>query len=327
MSEPTTHRLSFRAFEVGDGTDGRWAAEYQPQWAEGQKWATDELRTPDGAARARRTFETHMPELVPVLDRLAAQLGRPGADIMLTGLGMKPFWSGCTVGGAPGALLRNYDFPVDECDRTIVSSHFLRPVIGMGDMLWGMLDGMNDAGLAVALTFGGRFVDGYGFSILVVVRYLLETCDTVDEALAALDRLPIHLPQNLVLADRERAMTVYLAPDLEKPIRAGEPALACAANHQHLPVPEQQERESRTQQRLAVISEAGARGTKAALDALLSPPVYADGFDEGYGTLYTAAYHPGEGRVTYHWPGGAVWEQSFGAFDAGTRTVSVGYPG
>ncbi len=34
---------------------------------------------------------------------------------------------------------------------------------------------------------------------------------------------------------------------------------------------------------------------------------------QGFGTIYTAAYHPTEGRVEYRWPGSA-WEQSFDRF-------------
>ena len=50
-------------------------------------------------------------------------------------------------------------------------------MLGMSDCLWGLLDGVNDAGLAVSLTFGGRRDVGDGFAIPLVVRYLLETCD------------------------------------------------------------------------------------------------------------------------------------------------------
>ena len=49
----------------------------------------------------------------------------------------------------------------------------------MSDCLWGLLDGMNDRGLAVSLTFGGRPDVGDGFAIPLVVRYVLETCDDV----------------------------------------------------------------------------------------------------------------------------------------------------
>lgn len=54
----------------------------------------------------------------------------------------------------------------------IACSRILRPVIGMLDGGWGLLDGMNDAGLAVSLTFGGRFAQAPGFDIAIVLRYL-----------------------------------------------------------------------------------------------------------------------------------------------------------
>ena len=59
----------------------------------------------------------------------------------------------------------------------------------MSDCLWGLLDGMNDAGLAVSLTYGGRRVLGHGFGIPLVLRYLLETCDNVRDASRVLKRL------------------------------------------------------------------------------------------------------------------------------------------
>ncbi|MBK3527272.1 MULTISPECIES: carcinine hydrolase/isopenicillin-N N-acyltransferase family protein [Streptomyces] len=69
---------------------------------------------------------------------------------------------------------------------------------------WGLLDGMNDAGLAVSLTFGGRYVHGRGFALPLVLRHLLETCRTVDEALGRLRTIPIAIPQNVTLVDPDR---------------------------------------------------------------------------------------------------------------------------
>ncbi|MBZ3905834.1 C45 family autoproteolytic acyltransferase/hydolase [Streptomyces griseiscabiei] len=307
-------QMTFRAMDVGDGADGRWAAHTQELWPLAESWTSDEGRTPEGAARARNLFEEHMPELVPVLDRLARQLDRPGGDTFLTLAVLRPFFSGCTQIGGPGSLLRNYDFSPDECEGTIVASHFLRPVIGMQDAGWGLLDGMNDAGLAVSLTFGGRFVHGPGFAILIVLRYLLETCDTVGEAVERLRTIPVGIPQNVTLVDRERAVTVFVGPD----IPLTEAPDACAANHQHLPVPDEQERFSRTQERLA-----GVRAAGSDVAAMLKPPLYQYAYDEGLGTVYTAHYRPSEGRVTYHWPDES-WEQSFDAFTPGARTVALG---
>jgi predicted choloylglycine hydrolase len=307
---------TFQAIEVGDGGDGRWAAHARALWQEMEGLLTAEGRTPEGAARVRALFGAHMPELVPVLDRLAGQLDRPGAEAFLTHAALRPFSQSCTQIGRNGTLLRNYDFPPDQCEGTIVSSCFLRPVIGMQDMLWGLLDGMNDAGLAISLTWGGRSVHGRGFAILIVVRYLLETCGTVDEAVGALDTLPIAVPQNLTLVDPTQAVTVFVGPDMAPTIAPD----ACAANHQHLPVSVEQERALRTQERLRAVR---AAGTDVA--ARVWPPQWRCVDEQGSRTLYTAHYLPVEGRVTYYWPGES-WQQSFGDFTPGSRIVAWAGP-
>ncbi|RSO03692.1 acyl-coenzyme A--6-aminopenicillanic acid acyl-transferase [Streptomyces sp. WAC 06783] len=304
---------TFQAIEVGDGGDGRWAAHARTLWQDMEGLLTEEGRTPEGADRVRALFRTHMPELMPVLDRLAVQLDRPEARAFLTHAALRPFSPACTQIGRNGTLLRNYDFPPDQCEGTIVSSCFLRPVIGMQDVLWGLLDGMNDAGLAVSLAFGGRSVYGRGFTILIVVRYLLETCDTVDEAVGRLRSLPVAVPQNLTLVDAAKAVTVFVGPDMSPTVAPD----ACAANHQHLPVTDEQERASRTQERLRAIRAAGAD-----VAAMLKPPLYRSVDEQGAGTLYTARYRPVEGRVTYYWRGES-WQQSFGDFVPGSRTVTL----
>lgn len=314
MSQPSK---TFHAIDIGDGSDGRWAAHVRPGLAGMREWLSEDGRTPEGAARARALFETHLPELVPTLDRLADQLDRDRAETLLTMAASRPlFFPGCTQIGGPGTLLRNYDFAPEYCEGTIVSSRFLRPVIGTQEMGWGLLDGMNDAGLAVSLTFGGRFVHGEGFGIPIVLRYLLETCSTVAEAVARLRTIPVTIPQNLTLVDPDRVVTVHLGPD----IPATETSDSCATNHQHLPVSDEQERATRTEQRLATV-----RATGVDVAAMLRPPLYQDGYDEWLGTIYTAYYRPTAGRVTYHWPGES-WEQSFAGFSPGTRTVTLGRP-
>ncbi|NYV76186.1 C45 family autoproteolytic acyltransferase/hydolase [Streptomyces sp. UH6] len=308
------HVKTFRAVEIGDGGDGRWAEHVRPVTDRAGEWLTEEGRTPQGAVRARRLFERYMPELVPALDRLGGQLDSPHARTLLTMAAVRPFFSGCTQIGGRGTLLRNYDFAPDHTEGTVVHSHFLRPVVGMQEAGWGLLDGMNDAGLAVSLTFGGRYVHGPGFAVPLVLRHLLETCRTVDEALGRLRALPVAIPQNVTLVDPDRSVTVHVGPD----IPLTEAPDSCAANHQHLPVPEEQERVTRTQERLAAVRAAGVDAA-----AMLRPPLYQGAYDEWLGTVYTAHYRPAEGRVTYHWPGES-WEQSFAAFSPGSRTVTLG---
>ena len=121
------------------------------------------------------------------------------------------------------------------------------------------------------------------------------------------------LPWNVTLVDAGRPVTVYLGPDIE----LTEAPDACAANHQHLPLSEEDERTTRTQQRLAAIRAAGGD-----VSAMLRPPLYESRFDDGYGTLYTADYQPTQRRVTYHWPG-QTWEQSFDRYSAGSRSITL----
>ena len=88
-----------------------------------------------------------------------------------------------------------------------------RRVIGTSDCLWGLLDGMNDRGLAVSLTFGGLPGTGQGFAIPLVVRYLLEVCDSVADACRVIDRIPVAASYNLTLTDRSGAVvTAFVAP-------------------------------------------------------------------------------------------------------------------
>ncbi|WP_052440919.1 hypothetical protein [Streptacidiphilus anmyonensis] len=88
---------------------------------------------------------------------------------------------------------------------------------------------------------------------------------------------------------------------------------ACAANHRRLPVPDEER-----------LSAVRAAGTDVA--AMFKPRLYQSAYHEWLGTVDTAPYRPREGRVSYYWPD-AVWEHSFGAFDAGARPVSIGEVG
>ncbi|MFF9352099.1 carcinine hydrolase/isopenicillin-N N-acyltransferase family protein [Streptomyces sp. NPDC014734] len=133
------------------------------------------------------------------------------------------------------------------------------------------------------------FFSGCTQVVPLVLRYLLETCRTVDEAFDRLRTIPIAIPQNVTLVDEHQSLTVYVGPD----IPMAEAHDACAANHQHLPVPDEQERTTRTRARLAAVQAAGVD-----VPSMLRPPLYQCSYDQWLGTVYTAHYRPVEGRVT-----------------------------
>ena len=318
-------RLTFTAYDAGEPGSPAWTERARERWPQVTSLLTDATWTPEGQAAAMDMVAEHMPELIPVLDALAAALDQPGGAACLTGVTLKPFFEFCSQTSVAGALVRNYDFDPQYCERVVCRSSYLRPVIGMQELFWGLLDGMNDAGLAVSLTFGGRLVKGPGFSVLMVIRYLLETCMSVEQAWQKLRTLPVCTAQNLTLVDRDQALSVYIGPDMAV-ARAED---VCVTNHQHAAVPDEQERDTRTRERLAAIRAAKAQAdaglapdpVETIVQALLKPPLYQFDPDSGHGTLYTAAYRPAEGRVSYIWPA-ERWEQSFADFRPGIRTIN-----
>lgn len=66
-------------------------------------WLTEDGRTPEGAARARRLFEAHMPELVRAFDRLSGQLASPHARTLLVGRVRSLLSASSTVRRPPSA--------------------------------------------------------------------------------------------------------------------------------------------------------------------------------------------------------------------------------
>jgi len=266
-----------------------------------------------------------MPELVPTWRRLAAMLGDdPDAKAALALWNPPPFLTGCSQAAVmPGgpALIRNYDWDYRLFDAVVARTAYNgRRVLGMLDCLWGLLDGVNDAGLAVSLTFGGRPQVGEGFGIPMVIRYVLQVCETADEAAQVLRRIPVHMSYNVTVLDRDgRRATVYLAPDRVATVTDR----AVATNYQgtvewapYAAAIRTVERQERLEEMLA----AGADAPSVAA-ACLRPPLYATRFGEGFGTLYTAEYRPGEGVARYYWPG-QTWEHSLASL--GTDSIKLG---
>jgi predicted choloylglycine hydrolase len=306
----------------------RWQRRFDELWPDYRAWF---LRDGDAArptyAVARGMLAAHMPELVPTWERLVELAG--GGDVaarMLSLYGSPPLVSGCSqavIARPEPVLVRNYDFDPALLEGVIASTALTgRRVIGMSDCLWGLLDGINDAGLAVSLAFGGRRATREGFAIPLVVRYLLEVCETTRQALEALRRLPVQASYNLTILDRRGATaTVYIAPD-RAPVIA---AASLATNHQHGVEWEEHARATgsveREERMLELLADPGNAEDRI-LDAFLEPPLRAETYGDGFGTLYTAVHRLADGAVEYRWPG-ERWRQSLDAFEEGSRTVRL----
>lgn len=320
-----THALTFDA--VDEARPGpKWKARWDRSWPAYEAWFTarggdagPDLKVCEAALRR------HMPELAPThaaLVRLAG--GGDRAARFLSTWCPPPYLGGCSLAARSESgvvrLVRNYDLSPDLNEGLLLRTEWTgMPVLGMIEFLWGLSDGINEVGLAVALAFGGRSEVREGFGVATILRYVLETCANVPDALAVLARVPSHMAYNIVLADRTGAVaSVELIPG--GGLRRMEHAIA--ANHQHGTKPADRPGFTRTIERRAHLEALLARRT--APDALakhfLEAPLLRHDYDRGFGTLFTAEYDPVGRSMALRWPG-EDWRQSLADFSEGSRTI------
>jgi predicted choloylglycine hydrolase len=318
----------FRA--VAEAAPGpKWQEIFRHGWPGWSAWF-GHAQAPADAARAERALRRHMPELTPLWERLVELAGGDARAAHFLTFWCPPRYlvhcSQAVLADSDGpTLVRNYDLDPALCEGSLFYSGWLgRSVIGMVEGLAGLADGMNDAGLVVSLAFGGRPTLGRGFGVPLIVRYLLQVCADVPDAVDALRGLPCHMAYNLTLADRSgRHATVLMAPDRPAIVQD----ISFATNHQigvewprHARLSQTLERYEFLERTLAI---PGLDGPTLE-SRFLAPPLHRRRYALGFGTVYTAVYRPVTGMVQLAWPGLTRWRKGFEAFGEDTRRLA--YP-
>jgi predicted choloylglycine hydrolase len=267
----------------------------------------------------RRALSDHMPELLPLWEKLSALGG--GEDKLarlLSGYRPPPFVFGCSQAlwtrGEP-ALVRNYDYHPEACEGILWRSRWLGTrVLAMSDLLWGVLDGMNEHGVALALSFGGSQALGDGFGIPVILRYALEACRNTAEVQELLARVPSHMSYTVSAIDRQGDWaTVFMGPDRPTTM-ASSPV---ATNHQEeVRWPEHAELSHTVERAMAIRSALDDPKTtlEGLVKAFTKPPIARRDYARGVGTLYTAVYRPVSGSLELRWSR-RRWPFSFERFE------------
>jgi predicted choloylglycine hydrolase len=318
--------LTFEAFsEARPGA--KWQALFQRYWPAYRQWflARGGASGPD-LETARARLREYMPELSGTYDRLVELSGGDElAARFLTCYRPPTYLVSCSQAALskPGhnILVRNYDLDPKLNEGLILHSAWNgRRVIATSEFLWGVADGMNDAGLALSLAFGGSKKVGDGFGIPLILRYVLEVCDNVGDAVSVLRRVPSHMAYNITLLDRSgAATTVQVAPDQPATIVQ----VPAATNHQSTVEWAEHARFTATLQREQVLHERLADERTTAQDligAFARKPLYNTDYRNGFGTLYTAVYYPEQNRVEWRWPD-LTWTQTFADFRETSRLV------
>jgi predicted choloylglycine hydrolase len=325
-------QLTFEA--VAEAQPGpKWQALFNQNWPDYRTWFLARGGA-DGptVAQSLKQLRRFMPEIVPTYERIVELAG--GGDLaarLLSFYRPPAYLLGCSqaVRSRPdGAMLiRNYDLDPGLNEGIIFHTQWNgRKVLATNEFLWGVADGINDTGLALSLAFGGRKVVGEGFGIPLILRYILEFCETTADAIKVLRRVPSHMAYNVTLLDRAgHYATVLVAPD--RPAQVTRKPVA--TNHQKTIEWPEQARFSKTLERERFLNErlANTELTEQELiQSFLHAPLYSRNYKHGFGTLYTAVYRPEQGTAEFHWPDG-IWLQSLDHFREGKRLIRYSQTG
>ncbi|MFT4647578.1 MAG: putative choloylglycine hydrolase [Planctomycetota bacterium] len=301
--------------------DGKgWKENFERTWPNYKRWyLADGLAARPRYRSCLDALEKYMPELLPIYAQVCEWAGAGDLESRFLSLYNPPaYMAGCTqaVWHAPTGpiLIRNYDYDPRWFEGVTFSSDWLQPVIGISDCAWGLLDGMNSSGLCASLTFGGSRKKARGFGIPLVIRYALEVCSTVKEAIEVFRRIPVHMTYNVTLLDASGAYSVlFLSPGggLTSHDRR------VCANHQSKVVWPKYEAITATRERETHLDRILANPdlTRVGLiGKFLTPPIYQSNYRKSFGTLYTTLWDPTQKDLHVYWPG-AETRASFSEFE------------
>jgi len=299
----------------------KWLKFYQASIQSYRKWFVQEgeFSRPSYQVCAN-AFEQYMPEFLPFWQDLIKLTDANDLEARLLSFYCpSPYVSGCSQAvwsRYNPILVRNYDYDLDLSEARIIKTKwFDTEVIASTDCLWGVLDGINEHGLSVALSFGGTSDRGQGFGIPIILRYVLEFCQTTEQAIEVLKRIPSHMAYNITLIDSHyHIATVELKPKNITLVSH----VPIAVNHQG----------DFELSNYAIFSKSHER-KKFLIEKLYDPlinienfidsfeyaPLFTDNYQEGFGTIYTAIYNPTLKAAEYRWPYGVRRYKSFTHFE------------
>jgi predicted choloylglycine hydrolase len=307
----------------------KWRQRFARLWPAYQKWFLSE----GDDARPKyltceRALKSYMPELLPTYTRLLELTqASDQAARFLSLYNPTPYMTGCSQAvwqrNEP-LLVRNYDYSAKLWEATLLHTAWNgRQVIAMSDCLWGVLDGINENGLAVSLAFGGRKIVGNGFGIPLILRYILEFCDTTTQAIEVLSHVPSHMAYNVTVLDKSGIhATVFVSPDRD-PVISRRPL---ATNHQgSIEWPEYADATASVDRaRVLSLRLHDENETRDRfISRFLEPPLYQTKHHHGWGTLYTTTYDPVARNFTCRWPGYCL-ELDFSNFVEQALVVRLG---
>lgn len=313
--------LTYKTIAEPTKAGAKWQQLFHTAWPTYKSWLkASKFASRISLGQRETALKRYMPKLWDTYVHLCSLLDTDDNELaknFLTGYCPPAYVGACTqavIRTDKIQLVRNYDYHPRLLEGTLFLSMWNdKKVIATSDCLIGAVDGMNDSGLCVSLTFGGRKQIGLGFGIPFILRYVLEFCSTTSEAVSVLKSIPSHMSYNVTIVDKKgNYKTVLLAPD-KRPVVS---SVTFATNHQKKVDWAENAAFNQTLKRSKFLkSFLKTKNLNAAelIKAFLHSPSYNSTYKEGFGTLYTAAYQPETLTVQILWPDKSI-EKSFDSF-------------
>ncbi|HGX92424.1 MAG TPA: hypothetical protein ENK35_03825 [Candidatus Tenderia sp.] len=306
----------------------KWLAHYQLTLDDYKAWflSEGEFNRPSYQA-CHNAIKEYMPEFEPLWQELIALCD--GDDLearLLSFYCPAPYVRGCSQAvwsKYNPILVRNYDYDLAQCEMRVMKSRwFDTEVIASSDCLWGAIDGMNEHGLSLSLAFGGVPDRGVGFGIPIILRYILEFCQTTQQAVEVLQRIPSHMAYNITLLDAgHNVSTVEINPNNLTRVSH----IPVAVNHQGEYELSNYAAFSKSYERKKFLIDKlydPMINIESFIDSFEYTPLFSDNYEEGFGTIYTAVYNPTLRACEFRWPYGVRRYKSFTHFEEETFWVT-----
>ncbi len=267
------------------------------------QWKRKRPRFVIDPVEAKAAFNEYAPgiweELMGIQDSLQLPLEEVLRDFGGYRIDAPP--SGCSIVSGEDFLVRNYDFHPQTYEGRfcLFQPEKGNAIIGPSQRILGRMDGMNNHGLVMGYNFMHRKNPGDGFVCYMIGRIILESCRTVEEAVALVKDIPHRGSFSYVVTDKSGQTKVIEATPRKVVVRE---ATACT-NHFEIQQHENRNYLKDSHERLTVI-ENHAEETAEAYRAFRlfndkGRGLFSDMYKSWAGTIHTSVYLPNEQEVWF----------------------------
>lgn len=267
------------------------------------QWKSKRPRFIIDPAEAKAAFTEYAPQLWEELKGLEDSLELQTQDVLrdFGGYRIDAPPSGCSIASGENFLVRNYDFHPQTYEGRfcLFQPDKGNAIIGPSQRVLGRMDGMNEHGLAMGYNFMHRKNPGDGFVCYMIGRIILESCATIEEAVALVKDIPHRGSFSYVVTDKSGVTKVIEATPREVAVRE---ASACT-NHFEIQQHENRNYLKDSYERLSVIEQNADDAAEAYRAYRLfndtDRGLFSDLYKSWAGTIHTSVYLPKEQEVWF----------------------------